>query len=644
MMKKLTLFILSLAAATCAWAQSVQWAKQLAATGSGVQSYNPKIKIDNSGNVIAAGTFRGSMDFDPGPGVTTMTSLSGSGNPPDGYVQKLNAAGSLLWVKRFDCQGPDDVTGIAVDASGNVLVAGTFWGSIDADPGPGVNMLTAATPTTLNYYLVKLDASGNFVWALNESPFLAAGSTLTGYMSVAVDNAGNVWTASFVNDGAMCWITQRSGSTMQVFNSGQLVAINSTSSVSANVSADQAGNIFLHGSFGGLVDLDPTSASDVHSSVNGGNGFIVKVNASTGAFQWSKILSCVTTGSANVWGMTFDAAGNMYAAGDFYGGVDFDPGTAVAADTLPMSPGLHSFILRLSSAGNFSWVRTYESGSLDTDLKDIVTDASGNVYATGGFDASMNFNRKNGLPRVLTPASHQHAYLFKLSPLGNLAWVKQMGGPAGGNGYSEGRGVALNSSNELIATGTFWDSLDTDYGRPGSIKIRSNGVGNEVYFVKMYTCSADTSVIKTGNVLMANAGGATYQWKNCTTGQDVAGATAQTFTPTVNGSYRLVITNGNCKDSSACYTITGLQVQETALASLVKVIPNPTSGVTTILLGKAYGQVKMDLRNAMGQLLRTSIMSNVDEVPANIDGPAGIYFITVTTNDQQRVNLSVMKQ
>jgi hypothetical protein len=95
--------------------------------GDAAEQSATAIAADGSGNVLVAGTLRGSVDF--GGGALTA--------PDDGsaLVLKLSAAGQHVWSKRL---GDDGATGTAIasDASGNVLVTGDFRGTIDLGNGP----------------------------------------------------------------------------------------------------------------------------------------------------------------------------------------------------------------------------------------------------------------------------------------------------------------------------------------------------------------------------------------------------------------------------------------------------------------------------------------------------------------------------
>jgi hypothetical protein len=95
-------------------------------------------------------------------------------------------------------------------------------------------------------------------------------------------------------------------------------------------------------------------------------------------------------------------------------------------------------------------------------------------------------------------------------------------------------------------------------------------------------CNIDTSVLQTNNILSANATGVSYQWVDCNNGfSAIAGDTNKTFTASGNGSYAVIITNGSCKDTSACHQVLGLNVYEYSKTS-INIFPNPTKGLFNV--------------------------------------------------------------
>src|SRR6185436_9596972 len=136
-------------------AQILEWARSMGGTGV---DFGHAIAVDNAGNVYSTGLFANTGDFDPGPGVFNLTS-AGSW---DIYIQKLDAAGIFQWAKRVGAAGDDRGLAIATDGA-NVYLTGMFSLTVDFDPGAGTVNLTSAG--TVDVFVMKVNASGNFVWA-----------------------------------------------------------------------------------------------------------------------------------------------------------------------------------------------------------------------------------------------------------------------------------------------------------------------------------------------------------------------------------------------------------------------------------------------------------------------------------------------
>lgn len=137
------------------------WAKQI--SGPNTNSWCWTLTVDISGNVLLAGVFGASTDFDPGPGVYTVPSQAGG----DIFVVKLTAAGNLIWAKNFAGGSLNEAYGIATDAAGAIYVAGAYRGTTDFDPGVGVYNITAGTASATDLFVCKLDSAGGFGWAFS---------------------------------------------------------------------------------------------------------------------------------------------------------------------------------------------------------------------------------------------------------------------------------------------------------------------------------------------------------------------------------------------------------------------------------------------------------------------------------------------
>ncbi|MBK8822372.1 MAG: hypothetical protein IPN58_07090 [Anaerolineales bacterium] len=107
------------------------WAKSMGGINldSGVD-----IALDSYGNVYTMGVFMDTVDFDPGAGTTNLIS---AGNK-DTFLSKLDSHGDYIWAKSIGGTDLDYGTSIALDVSGNIHMAGYFYGTADFDPGAGI--------------------------------------------------------------------------------------------------------------------------------------------------------------------------------------------------------------------------------------------------------------------------------------------------------------------------------------------------------------------------------------------------------------------------------------------------------------------------------------------------------------------------
>ncbi|MBN2037945.1 MAG: hypothetical protein JW768_14485 [Chitinispirillaceae bacterium] len=116
---------------------------QSAATGGADFEGGRSIGIDDSGNVFLTGYFTGSVDFDPGPGVYTMTPAG----TIDNFILKFDSSFNFAWAVRLG--GPGSLTGVTIikiaGPKSDLYLAGSFDdNAVDFDPGPGVFNLTSA--------------------------------------------------------------------------------------------------------------------------------------------------------------------------------------------------------------------------------------------------------------------------------------------------------------------------------------------------------------------------------------------------------------------------------------------------------------------------------------------------------------------
>jgi hypothetical protein len=138
---------------------------------------------------------------------------------------------------------------------------------------------------------------------------------------------------------------------------------------------------------------------------------------------------------------------------------------------------------------------------------------------------------------------------------------------------------------------------------------------------------------------LTGSGGSPVQWINCATNTAIAGATAATFTPTVNGTYAIVVSNGNCNDTSNCVVVSyiGLNENQTIDADIY---PNPTTNEVNITFESS--SALMIIRDAHGKMIQMQTIQNGESISLeNIQN--GIYFFELTTEQGKTVK-RVVKQ
>ena len=389
-------------------AQTFEWAKSF---GSSLADYGLSIALDASGNVYTTGYFQGTADFDPGAGTANRTSAGGG----DIWVQKLDASGNFIWARSFGGSLDDIGRSITVDASGNVYTTGYFQGTADFDPGAGTANITSAGNEDI--FIQKLDASGNFLWAKS------FGGSLADYgLSIAVDAAGNVYTTGYFqgtadfDPGAGTTNLTSEGSLdvyVQKLNStGNFVWTKSfggsLNDQGFSITVDDSGNVHTTGSFEGTVDFDPGAGSATRTSSGSLDVFVQKLNAS-GTYDWA--ISFGASSSDQGYSVTVDASGNVYTTGSFLGTADFDPGSGTA--NLTSAGPWDVFIQKINASGNFVWAKSFGGNSIDAGNA-ITVDASGNVYTTGHFAGTVDFDPGVGTAN-LTSAGNYDVFVQKLS-------------------------------------------------------------------------------------------------------------------------------------------------------------------------------------------------------------------------------------
>lgn len=146
--------------------------------------------------------------------------------------------------------------------------------------------------------------------------------------------------------------------------------------------------------------------------------------------------------------------------------------------------------------------------------------------------------------------------------------------------------------------------------------------------LQVTVCNLDSTVTTSGDSIIANQSGATYQWFDCVTNIALPNATNQVYVPTANGSYFVQITLNNCVSVSECTTVTGFGIDNSNLNPWM-VYPNPFTQFIQVENGD--GSEVFELYATTGQLIWKGKNIQNHDFSALV---SGIYTLKISTESR----------
>lgn len=218
-----------------------------------------------------------------------------------------------------------------------------------------------------------------------------------------------------------------------------------------DIAIDSTGNTYITGMFFGEVVFSPTITL---KSEGDGDLYLAKLDPQ-GSVLWA--ISTGGTFNDNGDAVTVDGAGNLYVVGSVRGGnLNFGGEAYVGIGHYDI------MVAKVSSAGNVQWVRVL--GGAAMDLSDnIAVDGVGNVYVSGQFWESATF----GVDTLVGTGGRWDMVVAKYDPDGTPLW----GFVAGGAGDDDGRGLAVDSAQNIYVAGVYQGSMTI-----GTEALESSGV------------------------------------------------------------------------------------------------------------------------------------------------------------------------
>jgi hypothetical protein len=352
------------------------------------------------------------------------------------------SAPAVSFNKRFGNTSIDRGRAIAIDASGNVYVAGSFQTSIDFGGGT----LTSAGGDEA--FLAKFDSNGNHLWSKSFGQVGAEAST-----DVAVDASGNVYLTGYFNStvnfgGSALFAVGGFDMFLAKFNSLGVHQWSKNFGSGSDdfayaLTLDPSSNVIITGTYRGTTPITWGGANFGGFGLN--DTFLAKFNSAG-----THIASVVFGGTGNEFGgdVGTDAAGNVYLTGYFENTVNFGGGALVSA-------GSQDIILAKYDA-NLVHVWSKRLGSTGSDIAySLSVNPTGEVQVTGAFNNTVDFG---GGGRVSGGGSD--VFLARYSSAGTHLWSHSYPGASNATGYS----LSVDGTGRIFMAGTFAGAMDLGGG------------------------------------------------------------------------------------------------------------------------------------------------------------------------------------
>lgn len=570
------------------------------------------VKVDSSGNSIVTGHFNGTVDFDPGPGSTPLTSLGGSAAGPDIFIAKYDLNGNLLWARQVEGTGGDFGEGIALKANGDIFLTGSFEETADFDVGSSTFSLTSNGASDI--FLLKLTGTGEFVWAIE--------------MGGSATDVGReiVWSP--------------------------------------------AGMVYISGQFSGIADFDPGPVSENLQSAGNRDLYLAGYD-DDGALQFA--FGMGSPDYESVTGMDLSPNDGLVISGDYLSGFDLDPGPGTFL--LGEAGNGDGFFAQYDFQGEFIQAAVIGNGFGD-GVRDIAMDETGQILVTGIFEGSLDMDPSGDdlILTATTQDMYIAKYDHGLKPrwayalpgdgterdsrimLNDDGQILLAGQTERKTDFDPGPGEDTldwnGSENPFFAV---YDQCQhhqditqticqgTTY-QLGSHTLDSTGIYTEAFdlgngcdsvlTLDLTVTPVDISVNTTGASLTANATNASFQWYECNTDLLIAGATSATFADTL-GSFYVVVTQNGCADTSNCFILSITNQDEFLQSSQLNIWPNPASSELFLQFDHPTRIQELSLWNFQGQnLVQFPYFGTYERLRLNLPKlPPGLYLLTLQDSE-----------
>lgn len=563
------------------------WAKRV---GGSNQDVCYSLALDKFSKPYCTGFFDGTVDFDPGPGVFNMTSVSSNI-----FVLKLDSSGNFKWAKNIGGLGAETAKSICLDHYGGVYTTGYFNNTVDFDPGPGSYIISSLG--SWDAFVSKLDTNGVFRWAKS---FGATSDQIAG--SITADLSGSVYSVGYYTGSIVDFDPGPSSFTMT--SVAQNIYISKLDSAgnfgfakqliggwdANSVKVDSLYNIYLTGSFSNSADFDPSPATYTINAAGSFDAYVLKLG------------QCII------------------------------PLAPANTTTLLTACEPYSFTLSASSTGTVNWFSTPTS---------TLVLGSGPTYTTSGLSAGNYTFYKGALTCTTSINRTPITVTVNITPTISVAdGTICMGDsytltPTGAATYTFSSGSSVVSPT---ATSVYSVSGTSSLGCISSNTAIANITVNPLPII---IASTSNTIICgppfQGSATLTATGASTYTWNPGGTGLSIVVNPSVTTTYTLTG----MDINGcidNIVITQSVSTCTGMDSPMKGAEILV--YPNPYNTTFTIQI---EGELQVTITDLTGRIIYSELLNQGNYNFSNLEMSSGVYFLKADGNGYSQT-VKLLKQ
>ncbi|MCF8298320.1 MAG: T9SS type A sorting domain-containing protein [Saprospiraceae bacterium] len=568
----------------------------------------------------------------------------------DIWVVKVNSSGDTIWTRNYGGANPERAASITLMSDSNYLIAGN------------TNSYGQDTPSSSNYYLLKLNQNGDTIWtwhhnnygndelyhaiATSDNGFLLCGwKYYSGYAKGAVmklDSARNVVWTQYIPSSA----NSHAFEAYEEANGNYVVTATSLGGTF---------NVFLRRYTPAGYQYLPTT---FHSGGSYADAGLRIIPAHNGGYMIAGVYG--NYGTYNLWllrvGNNLDTIWNKLMPGVFsisqmwlkdISIAKTSDGYVLCGKYLNGAAGYDMKLIKTDTLGNILWTKFYGTPYDDAGIKIITT--SDNRIAACGYDQN-NLGQQNfmlvvtdsaGNLNVISPPTYAQIYTASSISIcqGDSAQLKTISDPT--YTYNWYKDSVLMGFNDSIIwakdSGSYWVEICVG----GICSDSSQKVIVGFYNTPNIDLGADTIICQNSSItLNAGSGFGSYLWSTSDTTQFLT-INASTYTP---GSYDFYVTG---IDNNGCYASDTIKIAISICSEIfsadennknIRIYPNPAKDeINFNLNGISFSQeLRIEIYNSLGEKVKeVSSLSLIQNQTINISElDNGVYYLKIIDNDE----------